>query len=90
MFGTLILGLVAGVVAPYAEASVKSGLEAATMAETPLSAAELRGLALAICLLVAAILAAVLFSAGAVSLMLGAVFGVFGPRVIARIWPRND
>jgi len=84
MFATLILGLVAGVAAPYAERHVKSRLEAAAMADTSLSAAELRALALVVCLLVAAIVARILFSGGAIALLVGAALGVFGPRIIAR------
>ena len=91
MFGTLILGLVAGVAAPYSEPNIKRMLDSATLAETSLTDAELRGLALTICLLVAALVASVLTGGGgAVSLMVGAVLGVFGPRIIARFQSRSD
>ena len=89
MFGTLVLGLLAGVAAPYAEPHVKRALEGALMAETPLSAAELRAFSLAVCLVVAAILAWLMASGGAVSLSVGAAIGVFGPRVIARFQARD-
>jgi len=84
MFGTLILGFIAGAVAPYAEPHVRRALEGAAMAETPLSVAELRALALAICLVVAALLASVLASGGAISLTVGAALGVFAPRLLKR------
>ena len=91
MFGTLILGLVAGVAAPYSEPNIKRMLESATMAETSLTGPELRGLALTTCLLVAALVASILSGGGgAVSLMVGAVLGVFGPRVIARFRSGNE
>ncbi|MCP3972528.1 MAG: hypothetical protein GY717_19840 [Rhodobacteraceae bacterium] len=84
MFGTLVLGLVAGAAAPYAERHVKRALESAAMAQTPLDAAELRALSLAVCLVLAAVLAWFLAEGGAVPLTVGAVMGVFGPRLIER------
>ena len=84
MFGTLILGLLAGLVAPFAEPHVKRALESAAMAETPLSEAELRTFSLALCLVIAAVLAWLIADRGAVALTVGAVIGVFGPRVIER------
>ncbi|MCG6904545.1 MAG: hypothetical protein LJE68_17890 [Rhodobacter sp.] len=89
MFGTLVLGIVAGVVTPYVEPHVRRILENALMAETPLTPAELRALALAICLLAAALVSRLLASGGAVSLCLGAVLGVFGPRLIERFSSRE-
>ena len=85
MFTIFVLGLIAGAVAPYAEPHVKRALEEALMATTPLDGAELRGLALALCLLVAALLGWLITDGGAVALTLGAVLGVFGPRLAARM-----
>jgi len=84
MLGTLILGLIGGAAAPYAEPHVTRALEAAAMAETPLSTAELRALSLAICLLATALLAWLVAENSAVALTAGAVLGVFGPRLMAR------
>ena len=84
MLGTLILGLIGGAVAPFAERHVKRALEAGLMAETPLSAAELRALSLAVCLLAAAVIAWIFAGNSAVALTAGAVLGVFGPRLMAR------
>ena len=89
MFGTLVLGLLAGVAAPYAEPHVKRALDSALMAETPLSAAELRAFSLAVCLVAAAILAWLMANGSAVTLSVGAAIGVFGPRLIARFQARD-
>lgn len=88
MLGTLILGALAGFVAPYAEDPLRGLLKTAMMADQPIDAAEMRGLALALCLLVAAILGNALSGGGAIALTIGAVIGVFGPRVLARIQNR--
>ena len=82
MFGALVLGLIAGVAAPYAEPHLKRALENAAMAETPLDAAELRAFSLAVCLVVAALAGWLLSEGGAVPLTIGAALGVFGPRLI--------
>jgi len=85
MFGTLVLGILAGAAAPYAEPYVTRGLESAAMAETPLAAVELRAFSLALCLVAAAVLAWLMTSGGAVSLTVGAALGVFAPRLIQRV-----
>ena len=85
MFGTLVLGIIAGAAAPYVEPQIKKILENALMAETALSAVEMRAFALAICLLVGALASWLLSDGGAVALTLGGALGVFGPRLIARV-----
>ena len=90
MLVTIILGAGAGVLAPYAEPIVKRILEDTLMAETPISAAELRMLSFALCLISAALLAWVMGSGGAVALSLGAVIGAFGPRIVARLQGGRD
>lgn len=89
MFGTLVLGILAGFAAPYAEPHVKRALDGALMAETPLSPVELRALALAVCLVVAAFLAWLMANGSAVTLTVGATLGVFAPRLLDRIQPRS-
>ena len=84
MFGTLVLGILAGAAAPYVEPHVKRALEGAAMAETPLTAVELRAFSLALCLVAGAVLALLMTSGGAISLTVGAALGVFWPRLIER------
>ena len=84
MLGTFILGIIGGVAAPYAEPRIQRLIEDLAMAKLPLDSAELRSLSLSICLLLAALLSALLSGGGAVALCFGAVVGIFGPRVWAR------
>ena len=81
MFGAIILGIIAGVAAPFAEPKLKEFLEGVLLNEVPVDPKEMALLSFAICVLVAALLAAVLFRANAVALALGATLGVFGPRL---------
>ena len=85
MFGTLVLGVIFGAAAPFAEPHIKKLLENALMAEMPLGNAELRGLSVAICLLAGALASWLLASGGAVALTLGGVIGVFAPRLLERL-----
>ncbi|MEL6800349.1 MAG: hypothetical protein AAFO80_10760 [Pseudomonadota bacterium] len=89
MLATLILGIAAGAGAPYAEEHVKKALESVLLAEAPMSAMELRMFTFAICLVAAALLAAVFGSGSGIVLAIGAALGVFGPRIIARV-PKRD
>ena len=88
MLGAFILGALGAAAAPYAEARIKGLVEDALMAETPMSPAELRSMALVICLVIAALAAWILTSGGALALTLGALLGVFGPRILAPIQNR--
>ena len=84
MFGTFILGILAGWGAPYAEPKIREFLDGLLLSETPITAMEMRSFALALCLLGAAILSMVFGEPHAVPLALGAAAGVFGPRLIDR------
>jgi len=84
MLVTFILGALAGILAEYAEPHVKKALEGVALAEVPLSAVEQRLLTFALCLAAAALLALLLGNGNALALALGAVAGVFGPRLLAK------
>lgn len=84
MFWTFILGIIAGWVAPYAEDRLRPVVDE-NLPGRPASAGEMRGISLALCLLAAAILAALTGSAHALPLALGAVLGVLGPRIWEKV-----
>lgn len=89
MLGTAILGFLAGTAAPYAEPRVKRAMEAVLQAEPPVTPLELRSFSLALCLAGAAA-AALLFGGGnPLALAMGALPGVFGPRIAALVLPRE-
>lgn len=83
MFGTFILGAVAGWLAPYAEPKIKAALDG-VLDETPIEPRELALMSLAVCLLAAAILSMVISDPHAAPLALGALAGVFGPKLVDR------
>lgn len=89
MFVTFILGLAAAWGAPYAEPRIRAALDGVLLDDTPVDPREMALLSFALCLLGAAILSMILGSAHAAPLALGAVAGVFGPRIIAR-WRGNS
>ena len=82
MFGTFILGLLAGWGAPYAEPRIKDFLQGVLLDDVPVAPREMSLLSFAACLLGAALVSAVLASSQALPLVFGAAVGVFGPRVI--------
>ncbi|MEM9342838.1 MAG: hypothetical protein AAGA87_07315 [Pseudomonadota bacterium] len=82
MLITFILGIAAGFGAPYAEPHVKKTLEGVLLAETPMTAVELRMLSFAVCLVVASMLAWILGNGAGFALAVGAALGVFAPRLI--------
>lgn len=90
MLADLILGIAAGAGAPYAEPKIKSALESVLLSDAPLSALELRMVSLAICLVGAAILGFAFGESEAFPLTVGALVGVFGPRIIDRIQNRKE
>ena len=79
MILTFILGALAGVGAVFAEGALKDPLSSLN-----LTAMELRLIAFALCLLVAALLSAVIGNGGGIALTLGAVVGVFVPKFLGR------
>ncbi len=81
MLGTFILGLAAGLGAPYAEPWVKSGLSNVLKGGSEVSAVELRMVTFTVCLWAAAFLAMILAAPHAVVLVFGALVGVIAPRL---------
>ncbi|MDJ1017177.1 MAG: hypothetical protein QNJ35_11745 [Paracoccaceae bacterium] len=84
MLATFILGVLAGFGAPYAEPRIKEALKSVLLADAPIEPLEMRGFSLALCLLGAAILSMIFGSPHAAPLALGAVVGVFGPRLMEK------
>lgn len=84
MLITFILGALAGLLAPAAEPHLNRVVSSVMMADPNLGDVESRQLAFAVTLLCAALIAWLMGNGGAVSLTLGAVVGVFGPRVAAQ------
>lgn len=84
MFGTFILGLAAGWGAPYAEPRIKSALDGILLQDAPVTPKEMSLLSFATCLLGAAILSMIVSEPHAAPLALGAVAGVFGPKLIEK------
>lgn len=82
MLATFILGILAGAGAPYAEPKIKEFLESVLLSESPIQPGEMKLFSFATCLFGAAILSMIFGEAHAVPLALGAVAGVFGPRLI--------
>ena len=84
MLGTLILGIVAGAAAPYAEPKVKTAIENILLDDVPASPIEMRMFAFAVCLVGAALLSMVFGEPHAAPLAIGAAIGIFGPRLVAK------
>ncbi|MDJ1007228.1 MAG: hypothetical protein QNJ13_05325 [Paracoccaceae bacterium] len=84
MLATLILAAAAGWLAPKAEETVKGMIESVLLAEAPLTAVELRLISFAACLVAAAILSMIFGEPHALTLAVGALLGVLGPRLTAK------
>jgi len=89
MLADLILGIAAGAGAPYAEPKIKQALESLLLSDAPITGTELRMVSFALCLVGAAILALIFGESEAFPLAVGAVIGVFGPRIIDRFQDRK-
>lgn len=86
MLVTFILGAVAGWGAGFAEDHVRTWLGRALKVEPgSFNPVEIRSIALVACLFLAAVVAWIIASSGAVALTLGALVGVLGPRVQSMI-----
>lgn len=83
MIWTFILGCLAGWFAASTEDSIKSLVEK-YLPGPPLSAADLRAVALSTSLLAAAFVATLSASGGMIALTLGALCGALGPRLNAK------
>ncbi len=88
MFGTFLLGIVAGWAAPYAEPKIKPFLESILANEAPVQPREATLFSLALCLFAAAILSMIFAVPHAAALALGAGLGIFGPRLVDK-WKAN-
>lgn len=84
MFGTFILGLIAGWAAPYAEGPIRSVLGDHLPDDLTLAEKDWPLLSLALCILAAAIVAALLTKAYGVPLALGASLGVVAPKLVEK------
>jgi len=84
MLGTLILGIAAGAMAPYAEPKVKSAIEKILPSDIPADPIEMRMYAFAVCLIGAAVLSMAFSEPHAAPLAIGAAVGIFGPRLMAK------
>jgi hypothetical protein len=82
MLGTFILGVIAGWGAPYAEPKVREAIESILLDAVPVDAAEMRLIAFALSLLLAAFLSMVLAVPHAAPLALGAAIGILGPKAV--------
>ncbi len=89
MLATLILGILAGALAPRAVPHVKRALEGIALADVPLTEDELRQVSFAASLVAAAVLALIFGSDSMLALTVGAVAGVFAPRVVDRLQARS-
>ena len=84
MFGTFILGVAAGWGAPYAEPRIKAALDGVLLEDASVTPKEMSLLSFATCLLAAAIVSMIVSVPHAAPLALGAVVGVFGPKLIEK------
>ena len=84
MLGTLILGIAAGWIAPYAESKVKSALQKVLLDDVPVEPIEMRLIAFAVCLVGAAVLSMAFAEPHAAPLAIGAAIGIFAPRLISK------
>jgi len=86
MLFTVILGAVAGYVAPMVEPQVRKAMEGVTLSKIDVEDNEFDLLTLLVMLLAAAVLAMLLgLNGGAIALLIGAILGVFGKRILAAI-----
>lgn len=84
MLITFLLGVAAGWFAPAVEPRVADLLKGLVSSDVPISPVELRAYSLALCLTGAAILSMIIGNPHAFPLAIGAVLGVFGPRLRER------
>ncbi len=84
MIWTLLLGIAAGWGASAAEDRLRPMIER-HLPGRAVNAAEMRAISLSLCLLLAAVVAALSDTGGAVALTLGGVLGVLGPRLRDRV-----
>ncbi|MGP1358614.1 hypothetical protein [Roseicyclus sp.] len=86
MIFTFILGLAAGALTPAAEPHVKRAMESVALSKVPVEKTEMDLLTLVLLLLLAAVLSG---GGSSFALLLGALLGVFGKRIVAAIQGRG-
>lgn len=84
MIWSILLGALAGWGAVGAEDRLRPHVEQHLPGGAP-SPAEMRAISLSLCLLAAALVAFFTGGGGAIALMVGAVLGVLGPRLTAKV-----
>jgi len=84
MIWTFILGAIAGWAAPHAEERLRPLVDE-HLPGAPVGAAEMRAISLALCVLTAALVAALTGSGHGLPLALGAALGVLGPRLWEKV-----
>ena len=86
MIITFLLGALAGFAVPYAEPQVRRIVEQIALAELPVEDSEFDLLTLVLLLLLASLITGIGNSA---ALLVGALVGVFGKRIVAAIQGRG-
>jgi len=86
MIWTFFLGFAAGALTPFAEPMVRQALESVALSKIPVEQGEMDLLTLVLLLLAAAVLSG---GGSAFALLLGALLGVFGKRILAAIQSRK-
>lgn len=90
MLADLILGIAAGAGASWAEPKVKQALEGMLLSDAPLTGQELKFASFAVCVVGAALLAHVFGEGEALAVAIGALIGVFGPRIVDMVQRRRN
>jgi hypothetical protein len=86
MIFTFLLGLAAGALTPFAEPFVRQAMETVALSKIPVEQTEMDLLTLVLLLLAAAMLTG---GGSSFALLLGALIGVFGKRILAAIQGRK-
>jgi hypothetical protein len=87
MLFTFLLGAAAGFAVPYVEPHVKTAMEQVALAKIPISETEFDLLTLVLLLLVAALVTG---GGPSITLLVGALVGVFGKRIITLAQGRSQ
>ncbi|MCU4654745.1 hypothetical protein N8I71_18050 [Roseibacterium sp. SDUM158016] len=86
MIFSFLLGVAAGALTPFAEPFVRQALENVALSKIPVAKTEMDLLTLVLLLLAAAILSG---GGSAFALLIGALAGIFGKRILAAIQGRT-
>ena len=86
MIFTFLLGFAAGALTPFAEPAVRQALENVALSKIPVEKSEMDLLTLVLLLLAAAVLTG---GGSSLALLVGALLGVFGKRILAALQGRT-